>query len=314
MIRSLLEDTAKPHQEHRGQLLLTSLLYPKAEEMLLPLSQSMVSEPQELIHDIRVACRRWVEALDLVAVMVRPKAYQQARRFAQRLRKALSQGREAEVLHGNFTVMIRRQPTDAESIHAIKSILSKANRASLAELRATYPPKRLLKVAKETIRMARKYQKDLGWREIIGPHIFVRTTEASRLVPLMSEPDLSDAHHDLRVALKRLRYSAEITHSVFSGSIDESVPLRDLKKLQDNLGELQDSHDLYRFLSSPEVIDAVAASSLTTLQAKAKEQVDRHYSAAAITVKSLAPPVLGQLQRIAGKVGQLERPADGPVS
>ncbi len=66
----------------------------------------------------------------------------------------------------------------------------------------------------------------------------VRLAELLELAPAAADPAQSKAHHDLRIAAKRLRYSLEIFAPLFAS--DLSLLTREIRAVQDHLGRVHD--------------------------------------------------------------------------
>jgi CHAD domain-containing protein len=75
-------------------------------------------------------------------------------------------------------------------------------------------------------------------REIAPVHIYQRLAEVRAFEPFLHAPTVK-LFHRLRIHFKRLRYTLEFFQEVLSGSLKPVI--RDLKKVQDHLGELQDA-------------------------------------------------------------------------
>ncbi len=54
----------------------------------------------------------------------------------------------------------------------------------------------------------------------------------------LDEPDDSEQHHAMRIAAKRLRYTVEISNSVYDGALDEHLEV--IKRVQTFLGDIHD--------------------------------------------------------------------------
>jgi CHAD domain-containing protein len=78
------------------------------------------------------------------------------------------------------------------------------------------------------------------------PALQSRLDEAVALAALCTGPDESLAMHNLRIALKRLRYTLEVFASSVEGA---EALLSTLKRLQDLLGELHDADVLIPLLA-----------------------------------------------------------------
>jgi hypothetical protein len=66
----------------------------------------------------------------------------------------------------------------------------------------------------------------------------VRLGELLELAPAVAEPSQARAHHDLRIAAKRLRYSLDTFAPLFA--VDLAPLTREVRTIQDHLGQIHD--------------------------------------------------------------------------
>jgi len=69
-------------------------------------------------------------------------------------------------------------------------------------------------------------------------HISSRLDEVLALEPFIHEESAAEKHHELRIAIKRLRYTMEIFSPLYKNGLIDQISL--MKRFQDQLGELHD--------------------------------------------------------------------------
>ncbi len=194
----------------------------------------------EHIHDLRVATRRAVAALDLFADLV-PR--RQGKWFRKKLREARRTAGEARDLDV-FDVHLAEWIGDGLEGRIIREQIAESRHDVQPRIKRLY--EKLCK--KDFRRRGRRIIKRVRWRHDDGcQEPTVKQTAQARCRPLVdrfiqaSRADLTDqgAQHLFRVAGKHLRYALEI----FSGALGPSF--RDnlypqLVELQDRLGDAND--------------------------------------------------------------------------
>jgi CHAD domain-containing protein len=218
----------------------------------------LIGEQPDDVHDLRVATRRLQQCLTASFPEPRPKLLRAVRRRLRKLRRALGEWRNDDVLLDTIARRARRARSEAR--RRLLGLLS----ADLAERR------------RREIRRARRaiLRLDLG---TLGEDVtaLVRelsshgSTPRSRLddairegwqqwreaLERAAETRSKEDVHALRIAGKRLRYRLEIMNEL--GGTEWKPVLAWLKGLQEKLGDWHDRQVLYaataRALSRPDV-------------------------------------------------------------
>ncbi|MEQ9502518.1 MAG: CHAD domain-containing protein [Deltaproteobacteria bacterium] len=281
--------------------LLDKLLYPHLVECHLQAARPWPEDTVDLVHDVRVASRRLVEALALAAPMLDKRRVKKAQAFAKGLRQALGAGREADVMRADLerlleTVGLERPAVEAHTI---------AGEDPLERVKAAYPPELLLRRGVDVMRMAAAPKvTDVTTGRIAGPHLLARAAATEPLIDSVLDPDRLDDQHRLRIRFKRLRYTVEMIGPAFGDVIDKKATVKTLKALQDALGDLNDMKDLLEWLRSRAARDELGAARAAVLEA-ARVELDRRQAHAQELVLTAAPPLVRDLDRAAGVIGPL---------
>jgi hypothetical protein len=112
----------------------------------------------------------------------------------------------------------------------------------------------------------------------------VRSAEFFSYAPIVGIEAAIEAHHDMRIAAKRLRYTLELFAVVF-GDVGK-VQIERIKALQEALGALHD-HDVRIELIEDELIDFARVQVIDMAAAVRNASAPDHH---AITASMLRPP------------------------
>jgi CHAD domain-containing protein len=201
-------------------------------ERTLPLAAFEYQNDVEHVHRLRTSCRRASAALEAFRPLMQSEP-KKLRKLLRQIRQAAGPARDADVL-------LARSESDSQGPDDIISHLEE-QRASVQ--------KRLVNIAKEfsagqmtkaTKRLRKSLVGEASQKSIAN---FARSAlrEASQEVfelSAKSSPTVAQLHR-LRIAGKRLRYSIELFHGVFSPAMRDKVyPV--VEELQERLGQLND--------------------------------------------------------------------------
>jgi hypothetical protein len=112
----------------------------------------------------------------------------------------------------------------------------------------------------------------------------VRIAEFYSYEPVVPDPELSEALHDMRIAAKRLRYTLELFRGEFGKAGDRQIER--VKEVQEALGDLHD-HDVRIEMIGDELSRLMVEQSQQTRAAIAEASPDE---VAAIAASALRPP------------------------
>ena len=304
---SSLNGLHRPEPDDCGADVFESLVLERSRDVYLPPSGPWPDDPTDMVHDVRVASRRLVEALDLARPLLKPARHARLVRDAKRLRKALGTRREADVMLSDFRILAEESQLPASTASGIADALTRAGIEGLAAAHAKYTPKRLRKAGLRVQQALDEVERPLSWRELGAPHLYLRATAPEEKLLKMEDPEALPVHHALRVDMKRLRYATEILAEVFPDELDRQALIPRLKEMQDALGSLQDASDLLRFLDRPIVKNPTRDAEHAQLVKGARAIVTLRHRRAAETVSDIAPVLFGRLRRAAGRIGPLGR-------
>lgn len=197
------------------------------------------NSPGEIeLHDLRVACRRYLQAIRLFAGVLEPKRVRQMR---DRLRRLMDRAGAVRNIDVTLQLLASAGVEDAD--------LSRA----LAEKRADQEDRLIRHLARW-----RGQRSVLHWRKWLRPskpagqpwdREATAAQNAHRVLPRMFDELIAAGErsvaagtehelHRLRLLGKRFRYSVELFTEVYSKGVEQH--LRQLRALQDRLGGLND--------------------------------------------------------------------------
>lgn len=232
------------------RLLAAKYIRRQARQLAGQLDGVRAANDIEFVHRARVATRRLRAALEMFADCFAPKRVKRWRKAIRRTTASLGDARDRDVqieylcgvlaaldskecVPGIAAVMVRwehdRRRLQPKVVKAIDRLQAKG---ILREMRRE--TKRILRQSKtaaqgpqtpETIARA-------------GRHILRRMDRLLELQDSLADPYDRERHHAMRIALKRLRYTMEISQPLYSGRLDEAV--KAIKRVQTLLGDVHD--------------------------------------------------------------------------
>ena len=195
------------------------------------------------IHHARVATRRLREALPLVASGARCR---KLARTVQRLTRALGRVRELDVALMNLDELERAGDMPRSAIVRLRQVIGEERRRLHGEMRRLVGGTDLDKLTKRAVAAARKAPHAVARGRVRDPErlAVARRRAARRAGTLRATIEnaagiyLPDRLHDVRIAVKKLRYTLELAREL-SGS-RAMAAIRMLKEAQDLLGRMHD--------------------------------------------------------------------------
>lgn len=211
----------------------------------------------EGVHQLRVASRRIREALPILSDGTHPHRVRRMQRTVRALTRTLGPVRECDVSLLLLTTFERANPENRSAIQLVRQAIV-AKRNDLQDLlrehldsvtpagllrkltKATKPKKKKKKTtvhARETPKPVDS-DSDEHWRLALAARIVRRSKQLEQFVRYAGALYAPDRLHGVRVSVKKLRYALELGQEARIPRLTSGI--RFLKKMQDNLGELQD--------------------------------------------------------------------------
>jgi CHAD domain-containing protein len=254
----------------RGPDAAVPLLASRIRDVYLEASARWPDDDDERVHDVRVATRRLRAALAVVAPLLRRGAEQRARARVQALGRTLGPRRAADVSR-SWVIAARASTDDADEravLDRLLRLLEVRRLRTTERLHAYFPVQVLLEDGLVVLEAAVHSSPD-GPRLDVGIDAELRTRvrEVERHLPSMGVPRDDEGHHELRIALKRLRYTCELAQQAWPGRVPSTVPPR-LKVMQEALGQLHDRVDVLRLVDTPRARRSVPACGVASILAR----------------------------------------------
>jgi len=200
------------------------------------------------IHDARIATRRIRELLPLTYDWHRREHADELATMVKRMGRSLGRVRDADVRiqllrylearipHAAPSLVLVRQREERQRLLMMRKLVKRFERLGvereLAGLSAQSP------AARASLWRARAST----WREALRRCVEERAIAVADAVEHATGVYFPRRVHAARIAIKKCRYAAEI--AVETGMLAATVPLRPLKKTQDQLGDLHDRQAL----------------------------------------------------------------------
>ena len=207
----------------------------------------------EGVHQLRVASRRIREALPILSDGNHPHRVRRMGRAVRTLTRTLGPVRECDVSLLLLTAFERAHPENRPAIQLVSQAIV-AKRKDLQDLLREHldsvtPEELSHKLTKATKRKKKKIpvlarhtpkprDSDEHWRLVLAARIVRRSKQLEQFVEHAGALYAPDRLHGVRVSVKKLRYALELGQEARIPRLMSAI--RFLKKMQDNLGELQD--------------------------------------------------------------------------
>jgi CHAD domain-containing protein len=254
------------------------------------------------LHRARVASRRLRELLALLQL-----DRDATRKLGRRLRKVtrrLGGVRELDVLLILIDELHVSRPELSQALSRITVPVSKARDDARERLFDRMPVKDMRRIARKLKRLVENLAKaehangntSDAWRWAVDARTALRASRLSEAIADAGAVYLPDRLHDVRIAVKKLRYSVELAHEVAGRRT--SSELRALKRAQDALGRL---HDLQVLIDRVRQVQA----SLTPPNEGVWHSVDRLVTALEDDCRRLHARYIRQRTRLAALAARL---------
>lgn len=223
------------------------------------------SDAPEAVHQLRVALRRMRSAIGVFRKVLPLPLLDDLRAEARRIASALGPARECDAFRQNALAGAFR--AEAERVQGVPQLME----AVEARRQHSYAAARALMEDPLTTLFVLDVQDLLlqrPWRTALAPaELGLLTTEARALAATVlgrlrkrvlkrgrALPDLPDeARHELRIALKNLRYAAEFFGSLFGDGKERRNFLTVVSELQEHLGIHNDAATAAAFIAALEL-------------------------------------------------------------
>ena len=249
------------------------IIIAKLEELLLYLKPALDGD-FDGIHDMRVAVKRLREALRLFRPLIRKRRRRHVVSMTGRLNDALGAVRERDVLISDGRRIMARLPDATDLLEGLVEERGREREMHLEAFRELWVEldgsENFLHEARRAARAAHRRSGDLNDMPL---ERFAYPVILARLDPVMTALEAArgsdEAHplHQLRIAVKKLRYAMEPFRPIFPGL---KKPGRVAAELQEALGL---AHDYDVLLAALQVPDDVCVG---TLRAALQDYFERN--------------------------------------
>ncbi|MCD6359367.1 MAG: CHAD domain-containing protein [Armatimonadetes bacterium] len=241
MPKPVLPDDLEP--DMRAGTAARRIIIAKLEELLLYLKPALDGD-FDGIHDMRVAVKRLREALRLFRPLIRKRRRRHVVSMTGRLNDALGAVRERDVLISDGRRIMARLPDATDLLEGLVEERGREREMHLEAFRELWAEldgsENFLHEARRAARAAHRRSGDLNDMPL---ERFAYPVILARLDPVMTALEAArgsdEAHplHQLRIAVKKLRYAMEPFRPIFPGL---KKPGRVAAELQEALGLAHD--------------------------------------------------------------------------
>ncbi len=235
--------------EDPGLCLLGSMAILKQVSELRASSKAAQRMEVEGVHQTRVASRRLRAALPIFSSCFKESQRDRWRNSVKDLTRSLGEARDADVQIGFLReLMSRVGEAERTGVRALLDLKERA-RVDLQEQVARWLEsveeegvlKDMERLLGKRVRRLEARKADVRGRPSYAAglaHVSRRTNRVLELEPFINDPGAIGKHHDLRIAVKRLRYTLEAFRPLFDDQLKKEIGA--LKMVQDLLGEMHD--------------------------------------------------------------------------
>jgi len=210
------------------------------------------TEDIEPLHQTRVACRRLREALVFFADCFEPAYLDEWKKETKKLLRQLGEPRDLDVQILFLEQFVAElDPAHRGVFPGIKRLLLRQkqsrqrNQKRIIAAEKRFQKKHVLinlrLQMEKTLYLSENYPSIKNKEELLSrllKQVSPRLKDVQEQQVCIDNPQDTEKHHKLRIAIKKLRYTAEIGNAVLSGAL--TTYLESLKEAQTLLGELHD--------------------------------------------------------------------------
>jgi CHAD domain-containing protein len=232
------------------KLLAANYLRKQAKQLREQFEGVRIGEDLEFVHHARVASRRLRSGLKVFGECFKPKQLGRWKKAIRRITAELGDARDKDVQIEYLRAALRTL-SDAECFPGISRLLvhfeyyrEEMQRyvvKAINNLRQGGELKSLEKAAKQIQTEADSNHIGVQSRYSFSRaefHVIGRLEELLACEKCLERPDDAPAHHSMRIAAKRLRYTLEIVRPIYAGRTDFALAIA--KRVQTLLGDVHD--------------------------------------------------------------------------
>ena len=284
LIQPNAETLAALNHEARARLLDTRL-----ERFLSQASAVMGGDDPETVHDVRVWSRLLQQSLVALFPKPLPEKARRLRRTLRRVRRALGEWRDYDVV---LQLVVRerqrtRSPAKRQAWELVREYLREKRIRQVLRSRQKLLKHNLADFAGRAQRLLERPAGEESAQASVAPlHASIETAWTQWQSALAQAQDTRQARdiHMFRIATKRLRYRIELAHDLEDG---DTQPLLDwLKELQEAVGAWHDRQTLHQAiaeaLARPEFLPRETDAAHTLLA-----ELERGHSRQGVTVDEI---------------------------
>jgi CHAD domain-containing protein len=215
----------------------------------------------EGIHQMRVAVRRWRATLSAMAPFLPPGPRRSASNQLRWVADALGEARNLDVFASAVLAPARAALPAASEFERLAIAIDRRRWTAHAEARAAIKSARY----GASVRALADWLEGCKWRAgddaealrrpigELAPILLTRRYRQAKKLGKSFAKQSEEERHQLRIALKKLRYTAELLSDLYQPATTAAF-IRRLKQLQDDLGDLNDvrvARDIVASLANP---------------------------------------------------------------
>jgi CHAD domain-containing protein len=258
------------------------------------------------IHHLRVTARRWIAVLDLIPELAEHRGAQSLRRRLQKVIKWTSPLRDMQVQLDKVSrfekIDLRRFSRELE--HREKQEIADIRR-HLRQLMKSGFTERVTAVRNHFEELYNSLDRREVQREITGT--LQARSKKFRVARKKFRTNDEDRLHDMRIALKKLRYATEAAQPVLGRSVIQNAP--NMKWFQQLVGDARDA-----FILEAELTKWAARKGKQKRVGKALEQLNHERETLLTKITDILPSLAGMTVLAPKRVHAKRRTDDRPLT
>jgi len=217
------------------------------------------------LHKTRVASRRIREALPIVGVLAPSAKVKKLNRKMRKLTRYLGPIRELDVKLDMLDAANKTGRAPGRVLELVRREVASQRQALRHQLSHSVPVSDISKLIRKLERIApsnRRHPKssrkfDADWRTMLATRVLRRAKDLGKALEAAGPIYVPERVHDVRIAIKKLRYVIEIVQEVRVPGATAIV--RTLKRHQERLGRLHDLQALLRHVHETEALPVIGS-------------------------------------------------------
>jgi CHAD domain-containing protein len=267
------------------------------------------------VHQARVASRRLRETVPVLATGLKDSKAEKARRKIRRITRALGAIRELDVTMALVDELVKREGVPRLALEDVRAHVMKEQERRREVMLKRLGRVNVDKLDKRLTSLAQTLE-EAGtddWRDALSSRLLKRAKALQDAAAEAGQLYEAERLHAVRIAAKKLRYSAELAAE--SGVKAANQPVRTIKRAQDTLGRLHDVQVLQTHVAAVQALPPRASGAEGGLDiiSRQLEEECRHLHARYLSTVGALQSAIDDIQAVVVPQLARRRKSRGPL-